>query len=145
MQAVLKAIGLILVFFKNVFKHLPVNRFNDYRPYAVTNIIFALWNNKFYNKTGIMKKFYPYKIKEGSAVKMSELLQHPELIDYRMDEQICRITDNCKPEDFIKKEWLDSFAGDQLYQVKTAYIDDRTFIILKSLLEPLAEIVAVEE
>lgn len=92
-----------------------------------------------------MKKFYPYKIKKGSTVKMSELLQHPELIDYRMDEQICRITDNCKPEDFIKKECLDSLTGDQLYQVKTAYIDDRTFIVLKSLLEPLTEIVTVEE
>ncbi len=53
MQAVLKDIGLILVFFKNVFKHIPVNRFNDYRPYAVTNTIFALWNNKFHNKAGL--------------------------------------------------------------------------------------------
>ncbi|MFT4153180.1 hypothetical protein [Parafilimonas sp.] len=93
-----------------------------------------------------MKKFYPYKIKKGAAVKMAGILQQPQLVDYRMDDKPCRITvNNCATEDLIKKEHLDALATDHVYQVKAAYIDDREFFVLKSLLEPLAEIIAVEE
>lgn len=93
-----------------------------------------------------MKKFYPYKIKTGSAVKMAEILIEPQLIDYRMDDKICRITTvDHNTAAVIKPEHLDTLADDQLYQVKAAYIDDREFLVLKSLLEPLTEIVTIEE
>ena len=48
-------------------------------------------------------------------------------------------------KDNIKNQFHNALVNDHLYQIKIIDVDEREFMVLESLLEPLDEIVLINE
>jgi hypothetical protein len=91
-----------------------------------------------------MKKVFKYKVKEGAFVIMSKILEHPVYqVDSRMDGKICRITLDYPIEKNIKKEYINDYKQDKLWQIEIYGIIDKDFLVVQSLLDDLDEFVYI--
>lgn len=89
-----------------------------------------------------MKRIYSYKVKKGASSAMSQILNYPEQVDSRMDEQVCRITvTSYTINKNIKPQYQEQYKDHRLYQIKVKGIEDKEFLVMESLLEWLEEIV----
>lgn len=91
-----------------------------------------------------MKKVFKYKVKEGSSVIMSRILEFPvNQVDSRMDGNICRITLDYPIDKNIKKEYFNDYKQDKFWQIEVYGILEKEFLIVQSLLEDLDEFVYI--
>lgn len=91
-----------------------------------------------------MKQIFTNKVKKGAYKVMASILKFPEQVDSRMDQKACRVTVTTYTiKDNIKRVYIDQYSNDHLYQIKVLGIDDKEFLVMQSLLEPLEEVVIV--
>jgi hypothetical protein len=96
------------------------------------------------NRLGNVKKVFKYRVKKGSSIIMSQILEFPvDQVDSRMDGKICRITDDYPIGKNIKKEYINDYKLDKLWRIEIYGITDKEFLIVQSLLEELDELVYI--
>lgn len=87
---------------------------------------------------------YPWRIQNGAYNFMSLRLKYPEQVDWRMDDQVCRITiTSYTIKDNIRAQYHQELERDHLWQVEVLGIKDREFLVLQSRLTDLKEDIVV--
>ena len=86
------------------------------------------------------KKIFPFKVKAGSYKVMIKILKFPAVTGAEIDNGICRVTvTDYSPELSLKKEYIEQYRNDQVFQIRLLDNNDREFIVMASMLEPLQE------
>ena len=85
-------------------------------------------------------KIYPWRIRAGAYDFMRWRLQYPEQVDWRMDDQICRITvTDYTIDQSIRSVYHKELQKDHIWQVEVLGIEDREFLVLQSQLIDLKD------
>lgn len=91
------------------------------------------------------RKIYTFHVKTGAYEVMSKILRFPGVTGIEIDDAICRVTVNdYSPQLSLKSEYVEQYENDQIFKIRLLENNDREFIVLASLLEPLAEPVIVQ-
>lgn len=91
------------------------------------------------------KKIFPFKVKPDSYQKMAKILRFPGVTGPEMDDHICRVTVTDYPLDLsLKKEYIEAYKDDHLFQVCLLHYNNREFIVMASMLEHLDQPVILE-
>ena len=86
------------------------------------------------------KKIYPFKVKTGCYETMVKILKFPAVTGAEIDNQVCRVTvTDYTPELSLKKEYIEEYKNDHVFQVRLLDNNDREFIVMASMLETLQE------
>ena len=86
------------------------------------------------------KKIFPFRVKESSYQEMRKILRFPEVTGPEIDGQVCRVTvTNYAPDLSIKREFLEQYRKDNVFQIRLLENNDREFVVMSSMLEHLNE------
>ena len=91
------------------------------------------------------KQVFTWRVKNGSYKIMQELLRFPETTGPEIDGEVCRVTITDYDVSLsLKREFIEKYKNDHVFQVRLLNRPDRDFIVMASLLENLQEPVIVE-
>jgi hypothetical protein len=86
------------------------------------------------------KKIFPFKVKAGAYEIMVKILKFPAVTGAEINNGICRVTvTDYSPELSLKKEYIEQYKNDQVFQIRLLDNNDREFIVLASMLQTLEE------
>ena len=91
------------------------------------------------------KKIFSFKVKANSYHEMAKILRFPTVTGPEIDNQVCRVTVTDYPTELsVKKQYIDQYKNDHVFQIRLLGNDERDFIVMGSMLEHLKEPVIVK-
>ena len=92
------------------------------------------------------KSIFSFRVKEGSFKEMVKILRFPETTGQEVDRQVCRVTVTAYDvNSSLKKQFIEQYKNDHVYQIKLFNNNEREFIIMASMLDSLEDPIVKED
>jgi hypothetical protein len=85
-----------------------------------------------------------YRIKENAYEELIQILRFPVVTGPEINGQVCRVTTYHDTELSIKNEYRDQYKLDNVVQVRLLKYDSREFVVMGSMLIPMADSIVKE-
>jgi hypothetical protein len=85
--------------------------------------------------------YFSFRIKEAAYEEMIRILRFPQVTSALINGQVCRVTTTHDLQLSLKTEYWAEYAHDAVLQVRLLEHPDRDFIVMRSMLEVIPEVV----